>query len=472
MQAARAGATGPVSLKGRAADREGARRMKGVFIIGLVLVGAGLLGGGAYVLTQTPVGEKLREGLKGQVTAATVRVEPARRSALTRTISAPGLVEPRTKVEISAQVSARITALPFDEGERVSAGDVVVRLDAEDLTARLEAARARLKAQEARLRGMEADLAVALSDFGRRKELHDSGDIAKSEYEQAENRYNQAVAAVEMARADVEIARAQIIEAERDLAHAVISSPIDGILTTLNAEEGELVVVGTLNTPGSIILEVADLSDMLLEARIDESNVAQVKAGQEATVYVNAYRDQPFSGTVERVGLERKQWQDGTYYYEAEIKLSEDPERVLLSGLSATAEIAVQRLDDVLVVPSQAVLERRIDELPKEVADGAGALIDRRKTFATVVYRIENGKTVTMPVQIGPSDLTETVILAGLEEGQKIIAGPFKALVDMTHDQPVTDEAEQPENGAPAGVAGAETADDEGTGAPDGPPGA
>ena len=415
---------------------------KGVIVIGGLVVMALLLGGGGFVLTQTDTGKQFREGLKKKDKLVTVRVEPAYRSNITRTVSAPGLVEPRTKVEISAQVSARIIALPFAEGETVKAGEVVVRLDAEDLTARLDAAKARLTAQEARLRGAEADLAVALSNFGRQRELHDTGDIADTLFEQAENRYNQAVAAVEMARADVEIARAQIIEAERNIAYTIITSPIDGVITTLNAEVGELVVVGTLNNAGSVILRIADLSDMLLKARIDESNVAQVKEGQEATVYINAYRDEPFLGTVERLGLERKRWEDGSHYYEAEIKLQEEADRPLLSGLSATAEIAVQQFRDVLVVPSQAVLDRRIDELPKATLDAAEGLIDTRKTFATVVYTIVDGKARATPVDIGPSDLSETVILAGLDEGQPVITGPFKTLIDMKDDQLVEDEAE------------------------------
>ncbi len=415
---------------------------KGVIIIGGLVVLAVLLGGGGFVLTQTPAGEQFREGLKKKEKPTTVRVEPASRNSITRAISAPGLVEPRTKIEISAQVSARITALPFKEGEMVNAGDVVIRLDGEDLTARLEAANARQRAQEARLRGSEADMAVALSDLGRKRELHDTGDISDAAYEQAENRYNQAVASVEMARADIEIARAQIIEAQRDLANAVIASPIDGVITTLNAEVGELVMIGTLNNPGSIILVVADLSDMLLKARVDESNVAQVKAGQEAAVYLNAYRDEPFLGTVERVGLERKRWEDGSHYYEAEIKMQEEADRPLLSGFSATAEITVQHFRDVLVVPSQAVLDRRIDELPKTTIDAAGALIDTRKTFATVVYTIKDGKTLATPVDIGPSDLSETVILAGLDEGQQVITGPFKTLIDMKDDMLVEDESE------------------------------
>lgn len=410
-----------------------------IIIVGGVLVAA--VGGGA-VLTQTPLGEQLREKMRQREEPTLVRLGEATRGGITRTISAPGIVTPRRKVEISAQVSARIIALPFEEGDLVRKGEVVVRLDAEDLTARLEAARARLKAQEARQRGSEADLAVALSDLGRKRELHDTGDIADTIYEQAENRYNQAVASSEMATADVEIARAQIIEAERDLANAVIASPIDGVLTTLNAEVGELVVVGTLNNPGSIILEIADLSDMLVEARIDESAVAQVRADQEATVYVNAYRGDPFLGRVEYVGLERKRWEDGTHYYEAEIVLDDDEERPLRSGLSATAEITVQNLDDVLLIPSQAVLDRRIDELPLEVVDGAGGIIDRRKTFASVVYRIIDGKTAAVPVEIGPSDLADTVVLRGLSSGDRVIVGPFKTLVDMTHDQTVRDEAE------------------------------
>lgn len=412
-----------------------------VLWIGGAVVVLGVVGVGVAV-TQTPLGDQLKAKFEKQQDSATVRLEQVKRNTITRSVSAPGLVEPRTKVEISAQVSARIVGLPFEEGDVVKAGDVVVRLDAEDLTARLEAAKARLKAQEARLRGSKADLEVALSDLGRKRELHDTGDISDLAYEQSENRYNQAFATVEMATADVEIARAQIIEAERDLANAVISSPIDGVITTLNAEVGELVVVGTLNNAGSIILEIADLSDMLLMARIDESNIAQVKAGQEATVYVNAYRDEPFYGAVERVGLERRRWTDGTYYYEAEIKLRDNPDRPLLSGLSATAEISVQELRDVLVVPSQAVMDRRIDELPRPTLDAAGSIVDQRKTFASVVYVIEDGKAKAVPVSIGPSDLAETVILAGLDEGKQIIAGPFKTIVNIADDDLVRDEEE------------------------------
>lgn len=424
-------------------------------VVGGVLV-AGALGGVALVLTQTSAGEKLGKLMNPGEAATQVRLATVRRGSITRTVSAPGMVEPRTKVEISAQVSARITALPFEEGDRVSPGDVVVRLDAQDLMARLEAAKGALLVREAQLRGAEADLALAMSDLGRKRELYDTGDIPKSEFEQSENAHNQAVSRSEAARADVEIAKAQIIEAERDVSNTVISSPINGVVTTLNAEVGELVVVGTLNTPGSVIIEVANLGDMLLEARLDESSVAQVREGQSATVYVNAYREEPFKGVVERVGLERKQWTDGSDYFEAEIRLEEEEARPLLSGMTATCEIAVQELTDVLVVPSQAVMDRRVDELPAEVTDGAA--IDKRKTFAQVVYRVVNGKALATPVKTGVSDLSDTVVLAGLGEGDPVISGPFKILQTLKHEAVV--EEEKAVEAAPAPDATADKSSD------------
>ncbi len=409
-------------------------------IIAGVLGVVGLLGAGVFVVAATPIGEGIRKSFKREPAAVEVRVHEASRGRLVRTVSAPGTIEPRTKVEISAQVSSRVVALPFRAGQRVRQGDVVVRLDARDLMARLEASRARLAAQEARLRGAEATLAVARSEFNRRKELFESGDVSRSELERSENDYLQAVSAAEMVRAEIDTARAQIIEAEKDLENSVIESPIDGVVTKLNAEVGELVVIGTLNNPGSVIMEIADLSDMLLHARVDESNIADVAAGQEAAIHVNAYRETPFRGVVERVDLVRQTWRDGTNYFLVEIVVDAAAAgRELLSGMNATCEIHVQELTDVLVVPSQAVLDRRVDELPKALVESSPQ-IDARKTFARVVFVLEEGKAVARPVEVGPSDLTDTVVLSGLRESDRVITGPYKALINLKHEGVVKEE--------------------------------
>jgi len=439
-------------------------------VAGLGAVALGLLGGlpGAFDREPEPEG---------------VIVERVERRALTRLVSAPGEVEPRRDVQISAQVQARIEALPFEEGDLVDAGDVVVELDDEDLQAALESAQANLKIQEARLEqarvaldssgsvvqserarvaGVEAQVRESRSELERVRSLYESADVPLSELERAESAYDQAEASLGQARAAVEQAeqgirraQAELLAAEgsvesarqtirqrrKDLDNATIRAPISGVITAVHAEVGELVVIGTLNNAASVILEIADLGEMLLMARVDEANVALVDGDQRALVYVNAYPDDPFQGVVERVGLTKLRWTDGTEYFETEVRIELDDRRRLRAGLSATCDIEVETVEDALRVPSQAVLSRRIDELPAEVRD-ASVILDLSKTFANVVYTVRDGRAAVVPVRVGISDLSHTVIEAGLDEGQRIVTGPFRVLRELADEDPVEIEGE------------------------------
>jgi HlyD family secretion protein len=186
-------------------------------------------------------------------------------------------------------------------------------------------------------------------------------------------------------------------------------------------------------------MEIADLSNMLLRAAVDEANIAPVRVGQEATVYVNAYPDREYRGTVRQIGLKRQVGSDGTGTFEVEIALELGEGETLYSGLTASTDIAVERFFDAVRVPSQAVLDRRVDDLPTEIRTG-NAMVDLNKTFARVVYRVVDGKTVVTPVQAGASDLTSTQIIEGLAVGDEIVTGPFRVLVNLKHDQAVRDE--------------------------------
>lgn len=409
------------------------------WIVGSLVTLALLCGGGGFVVAGTEQGREFVKQFQPKTQATEVRLEEAARGDLIRVVSSPGSVEPKTHVEISAQVSARIVALPFREGDDVRKGDVVVRLDADDLAAAVESAKASLRGEEARLEGARAALAEAEADLGRVRELFDTKDVSKADLDTAEAVYLRAVANVKAGEHSVEIARSEIVRAEKNLEYAVIQSPIDGTITRLDAEVGELVVIGTLNNPGSVIMEIADLSTMLVKARVDESNIAPVREGQSAKIYINAYPDRVFKGTVERVGLKQAVDTDGTGYFETEILVHMEEGERLRSGLTANAEIEVQTLAGVIKVPSQAVLDRRVDDLPPAVAEAARAVAGN-KAFARVVYLVENGKTVARPVSIGSSDLTHTVVLSGLSEGEKIITGPYRVLVDLKHDQAVVEQ--------------------------------
>ncbi len=403
------------------------------------VVGVGVLAGAGLVVYKSPVGQKLVNAGKEEDNSTPVLMQGVAFGDLERTVSAPGSIEPKKLINISSQVSAKVLALPFEEGQYVNEGDVVIRLDPQDLDAALDSAKAGLRGQEASLGGADASLINARLHYERLQQLNETGDATKAELDSAEASFLQARSNREVLVHQIEQARAQIVRAQKDLDNTTISSPIDGIITSLNAEVGETVIVGTTNNPGSVIMEIADLSEMLLKAAVDEANIAPVEIGQDAKIYVNAYTDREYEGKVQRIGLKRQVAGDGTGTFEVEILMNLSSGETLYSGLSASTDIVVEHFYDAMIVPSQAVVDRRIEELPEEVKEN-NDLVDLNKTFTRVVYRVVDGKTVATPVKVGPSDLTQTVITEGLTKDDIIVTGPFRMLVDLKHDRAVRDQ--------------------------------
>jgi HlyD family secretion protein len=415
-----------------------------VFIITAVIAGSA-----GVFLTQTDAGRGALANMKPKEKAVQVRLEVVERGDLVRVVSAPGTIEPRTKVQISAQVSARIIALPFRLGDEVREGDVVIRLDADDYLAQLQSAHAALKGDEARLAGLQAELATARAELTRAKGLFETKDISKADLEQAEAAYLRSEAAAKAGEFTIEVARAQIARAQKNLDLTTIRAPMDGVITRLDVEVGEQ-VLGTFNNAGTTIMEIADLQHMILKAKIDEVNIVPVRAGQQASVSVTGYRDREFRGLVDLVGLKKMIDRDGTGYFETVIAIEHGREDGLRSGLTANVEIQVQTFPGVLKVPSQAVVDRRVDELPKDLVQTSGQ-IDRNKVFARVVYAIgDDGKARTLPVSIGTSDLTHTMIIAGLGEGERIVTGPYRILASLKDGQKLEEEAATSDSAAAA----------------------
>ncbi|CAG1002968.1 Macrolide export protein MacA [Phycisphaerales bacterium] len=414
------------------------------FLIVAVVLVLGCAGAGYYFYSNGQVDQWVKM-VRPDLKPTEVRLAKSVRGDLVRTVSAPGQVEPKTKVEVSAQVSARILALPFRENERVKAGDVLVRLDARDLAALLDSAKAQLKSEEARLEGSRAAYINSQAELNRRRELYATKDIPKSELDAAETDFLRAESALHVAEHTIDMAKADIRRAEKNLDNTIITSPFDGVITTLNAEVGETVVVGTLNNPGSVIMEVADLSVMLLKARVDEANIAPILEGQKARVYVNAYKELTLTGTVDHVSLKREVDRDGTAFFEAEIILDLPPGLLLRSGLTANADVEVETFRDVVKVPSQAVLDRAIDDLPSSVTDSP--ILDRTKKFVQVIFTLEGGKARAHVVKTGASDLTDSIVTAGLDADAHVISGPFKALQGLKQDQLVVEQAKKAETG-------------------------
>jgi HlyD family secretion protein len=395
----------------------------------------------------------------------TVRIEKAERADLIELVSAPGEIEPKKKVDMSAKVSARIVALPHKEGDRVTCGDPTANPESHlrsaqanrsAQAARAEVDKATIASQKANLEGLASSLEEAQRDLDRKKGLLESQDVSLSVFDQAKYRVDGLRAQVAAAKHTLESAQlnlvvlkhnleaadAAIAQANEALSYTTITSPIDGVITLINAEVGEVVMTGTMNNPGTVILQVADLSQMLVVAQVDEADIGELAVGQTAKVSVRAFGDIDFTGIVDTIALTHRLSNNGTKYFRTEILLDNNPDVArLYSGLTADVDIRTRSHKDVLKVPSQAVVAREVDLLPLEIRENSSEL-DKSKTHAIVVYRYIDGKAVVTPVKIGPSDLTHTIITAGISEEDEIVVGPFKVLDTLKHDQKLKDERE------------------------------
>lgn len=415
------------------------------WLVGVFLVLAIGCATGGYFASRNKQVQDWAKRLRGRPTETLVKVESVARGDLTRTVSAPGTIDPKTKVKISARVSARVIALPFKEGQSVREGDVIVRLDAEDLKAALDQARAQLRADEARLEGAQATRQRVELEMSRTRTLFESGDVSRQALEAAEAELRVTLSNLNAAEQAIESAKASVRRAERDLENTVITAPMSGVITRLNTEVGE-VVLGTFNNAGTEIMQIADLGNMLMRAEIDENNIEPIKPGQRAIVYINAYPDRKFTGIVERLKEQNQISREGKQYFEAEIALDlssmKEGER-LKTGLKANCDIQVETKFDVMKVPSQAVLDRRVDELP-DAAKKSPVLEGKSRAFARVVYVYDDGKARARPVETGSSDVTSTIILSGLEPGTRIITGPYKVLATLKDGAEVKEETPVP----------------------------
>ena len=445
------------------------RKLWVIIIIVLIVLAVGA--GGHFVM-------KSRGG-NGKEKATAVRLDSPLRGRLVEYVSAPGEIEPLSNVEISAKVSARVVALPHDEGATVTKGDpnanppippsILVKLDSKDWesqlvsaqasraaqAAQIEVETARIASQKATLGGLKASLEQAQRDLQRQSELLRTKDISQATYDQAalaaddlDARYRSAehnLLASELnlkvLRHNLEAADARIDQAKEALSYTTIVSPINGTVTRLNAEVGEMVMTGTMNNAGTIIMVVGDLSQMLVVAQVDEADVGKLKVGQKARVHIQAWPNKIFDGEVKTVALSHKFSNQGTKYYETEVLLI-DPNEQVFTGMTADVDIAVAEHGEVLIVPSQAVLGRKTDELPVKIRDTLTEE-EKKKAFKSVVYVYKDGKAIATPVKIGPSNTRQTLIESGLTAEDQIVVGPYKELEKLRHEQLIVDEREQ-----------------------------
>ena len=352
-----------------------------------------------------------------------VEVEIVGSGPIVEKVSGPGVVHAESSVKISSSVMGRITGLYVEEGDVVEKGDTVLRIESSQYRARLHQAEAVYKAALARLELARAESLDAGVDNDRQRRLAENGLVSARDVEVARTTFAVARAGVQAAVETVREASAALEAARDDLDKTVIDAPISGTVTSLNVEEGEIAITGTMNNPGTVLMTVSSLDTMEVRAEIDETDVARVRAGQSVEVSVDAFPDTVLAGTVSVIGSSSSAARVAAYRpderstFEVRIRI-EDRLPGLRPGMTTTVDIETATRDSVPRVPLQALVLREVGERD-EKAEREG------------VFVVRSGRARFTPVRTGISDDKNIEVLQELPEDGRVIIGPFKALRDL-----------------------------------------
>ena len=426
---------------------------------------------GVVVVLLAIVGFTVQQSRKGVVAVQTGKVV---REDLTSVVTAPGEIKPKVYVNIGAILQAKITHLYVKEGDRVKAGQLLASLDniqyAADVAANnamvnasrmdADAAKAAVNTAEADLKQAQAEHERATLDYNRNKALYDAQLIAKADYDTKKAAYDTTAAQLNQAKAKLAQAHANLDSAEGHIGQNVATlrrvsdvlskteyrAPFDGVVTNLPVREGETVVPGIQNSPGSTLMTVADTSVITAEVKVDESDIVNVQLGQPAEVSIDAMPKQKFKGTVTEIGgnavlrstgvSTAQTTSSGQEAKDFKVVISlQDPPPNLHPGLSATARITTARRGGVLAIPIQALTIRERSELTLEkdkkgsvhAAVPVGNAGDPKEELQGV-FVIRNRDAVFVPVTTGVSGTTDIEVTGGLKEGDEIVTGSYKVL--------------------------------------------
>ena len=445
----------------------------------------GLIGGIALLLVGV-VGFTVVRSQKDVLAVQTGRVV---REDLTSIVSASGEIKPKTYVNVGANAFGKIVKLHVREGDRVKRGQILAQLEnvqsAADVAAQraslqvartdAEAAQAAQKTAVADLNRAKADAQQKKLDWDRAENLYKSALISKAEYDarqaafeaadaglaQAQARLAQSKAQQESASQQINQVQATLTRASDQLTKTIYVAPFDGTITNLPVREGETVVMGIQNSPGSTLMTIADLAVITAEVKVDETDIVNITNGQPAEVTIDALPKQVFKGIVTEIGnnamirstgLATTQTTSGSQEakdFKVVITLQEPPPN-LRPGLSTTAKITTATKSNVLAIPIQALTLRKPSELEpkdkkKKSEDAVQAAAPARpkkedKELQGVFVVGPDNRAQFKEVKTGITGTTEIEVLSGLDENQRIVTGSYKVLRSLRNGARVKEE--------------------------------
>ncbi len=368
-----------------------------------------------------------------------VTTEKVKRGSVIKTVTASGKIQPVTDVKISSNVSARIIQLYVKEGDRVKKGQRLVALDRTLYEAAANQVRAEVLRVKAQVMSAEANYKKAKQDYDRIKDLHGKNLSSDSELETAATSMASSKSSFDAAVSAVQAAEAQLAQSLDNLSKTEIYSPIDGTVSTLNKENGEIALGSQFSQ--DVIMVIANLSSMEARVNVDENDVVHISLNDSAKIEVDAFPDRPLRGTVTEIANSANITAAGTQEEktEFEVKIALDESMTeLRPGMSTTSDVTTDVRTNVLSVPIQCVTVREPDKLKKNVdIEDNTAIADDSSTdefkpnkdgVVEIVFVVENGTAVARAVKTGIQSETHIEIISGLNEGDEVITGNYRAI--------------------------------------------
>jgi len=368
-----------------------------------------------------------------------VRFETTGRRDLVAAVTASGKIQPKKKVDVSADITGRITRIAVREGDLVKQGQFLIQIDPTIYEANLQQASATMASAQAAVVQAKANQDQSERALRRTKELHTQSPnlISQEQLEQAQTAYDVAEANLNAAQHQVDQARAAVQSARDNLRKTTLIAPMTGRVTRLAVEEGEVAVPSTFSKDIGLLLTVSDLSVIQAKVKVDETDVVRVHLSDSVEVSIDAFPDTVFIGRVTKVSNSSVRdatstatgQNDRAVDYEVEVTLDKPPSEIR-PDLSATARIVTNTRKQALSIPIIAltVRENRSGATDARPADTATA---RKKKETEGVFVVKDGVASFRPVKVGIAGDEYFEVTDGLKVGETIVAGPYQAIRDL-----------------------------------------
>ena len=397
-------------------------KRKTIFIVVGVLIAAAAAG-------KVMIGSGEEELL--EVQTASVNLE-----TIVQKVNATGRIQPKTQVRLSADVSAKIIVLHVEEGQFVQEGQLLVELDRERFEAAVESAEALVRSAESNARLNEQNMLKAEKDYDRSRDVVSRKLESQAVLDQDEAAYEVEVARYQSALDQVEQAKAGLKQARTDLSKTIIYSPMQGTISDLNKEQGEIAIGSAFQE--DVILVVADLTEMEAQVNVDENDIVGVQIGQSASIKVDALFGETLNGTVYEIAntanMDEQGGQNQSQKTEFEVTISIDGEiSKLRPGMTASADVSTETKEEVVGVPIQSVAVRTIDQLTlegEEVADAEKRFTADDDGFVEIVFTVgSDGAVTARQVETGIQSDQMIEIKSGVDQDQEVVTGSYRAIL-------------------------------------------